>query len=741
MADQTQNQGQQPAQQPALQPAAQPIQTAAPNQPTAPQTAASPAAPPQQTVAAKPAAPTQTLAKSGTPLPKDTSKSNKKFVIGCLGAVGCSLLLFIVALFGFLAFGSANNPIFSFLGSTPGEVVNVMITLTNFIFLFLVFIAFILVVIGIFKITTAKKDDKEAKKSGAMFTLISTSVLIVLILIWIVAYFFLAGRRTPIVRTPITTVPANTINLTAPIAIQFDASKAPINRTQFDILSYSWDFGDKKPVSGVRQSHTFTEIGNYNVQLTITLKEKTTAKESTVQFARTVTIQNVLANVVIKADKTSGGAPLTVNLDGSDSSSPNGEITEYAWDLDEDGVYDDGASETAQATLTRVGSYKIGLRVTDSTGTPATGELEIEVTAPDNPVAVIKVEGLGSSTELEVGKAYIFSAADSISPAGTIERYAWDFGDNKKSQTRTATHTYEQAGDYDVTLTITDSQRKRGETTQRFTVKAPAAAPLAAIRTTPEAIDNIVSGQAPFNVIFDASQSQDQNDNIVEYAWDFEADSRTDDTNAVTSHTFSNPGTYNVRLTVTDSTNLSANAQTVIRVESPGLNAEITAEPISGVVPLTVNFDASGSTYPDGRIVSYEWDFGEGNPPRTDTSRVSYRYTSVGTFNAKVTAITSDNRRDTAEIPINVRAVPVKACFEPTVRNGTAPLEVEFDPTCSTGTVMRYRWNFANLSQSTDRKPKYTFRNPGEYNISLEVADSENVVDTFSLRITVTAAR
>lgn len=680
--------------------------------------------------------------KPGTPLPKDTSKSNRKFLIGCLGAFGCSVLLFIGVLFAFLGFGSTDNPIFGFLGSTPGEVTNVLITLINFIFLVLVFVSFILVVIGIFKITTAKKDDKEARRKGAVFTFVSLSIMILFILLWIVAYFFLASKRTPVVRTPITTVPEKTINLTAPVTIRFDASKAPINTKQFDVLSYNWDFGDKTESTGIRQSHTFPEVGNYKVIVTITVKEKTTGRESEVQFSRDVTIQNVRANVIIEADKTSGTAPLTINLNGEKSSSPNGEIISYEWDLNDDNQYDDGTSSETQVTLDKIGAYTIGLRVTDSAGEFSTGSIEIEVTPPDNPVAVIKVEGLtGSSTELEVNTAYTFSAADSVSPTGTIEKYSWEFGDNGKASTRTATHTYREPGEYEIVLKITDSRNKKGETAQRFSVSAQRTAPLVSIKTTPEPVNNIVSGQAPFNVIFDASESQDPNENIVEYAWDFDSDGQKDDSNSVTSHTFTNPGTYNVRLTITDSTELSTNGQIVIRVESPGLRANITAEPIAGIVPLTVSFDASGSSYPDGRIVSYEWDFGDGAPPRTDTSRVSHQYTAIGAFNAKVTAITSDSKRASAEIPINVRAVPVKACFTPNVNSGTSPVEVEFDPTCSTGTVVRYRWNFANLRQSSERKPKFTFREPGEYNISLEVADATNVVDTFTAQITITAPR
>lgn len=685
----------------------------------------------------------QTQAQAGAPaakpaaaLPKDQTKSNRKFVIGCVSAFGCALFLFLGVLFAFLAFGSTENPIFGFLGVPPGEVVNVLITLVNLIFLVLVFVSFIFVVIGVFKITTAKKEDREARRRGTVFTFASLAIMVFLIFVWIFAYFFLAQKRTVAPRVAIATEPLKTTGLTAPVKIKFDASKAPINKRQFDILSYRWNFGDGSEATGNPQTHTFTQLGNFKVTVTANLKEKGTAKEQDVQFTKDVTIANVLANVIIKADPKKGEAPLTVNLDGSDSSSENGEIIAYAWDLNGDGRYDDATDAKTKVTFDKVGSHTVGLRVTDSTGAFATSEIEIEVLPADTPVAVITVEGV-EGTELEVNKAYLFSAARSLTPSGQIEKYQWEFGDSGKASTRTATHAFKIPGEYDVTLTIIDSNKKKGETTQRFILKAPSTPPLVGLKTTPDQVNGVVIGQAPFSVIFDASQSKDINDDIVEYSWDFDGDLKTDDANAVTSHTFSAPGTYNVSIIVTDASNLSTKSQIVVKVDPAALKAELGAVPIAGVVPLTVHFDASGSSDPQGNIVNFEWDFGEGGTPLFDTAKVSHQYTKIGTFRATVTVITSENKRASAQILINVRPVAVRACFEPSVTTGKAPLGVEFDPTCTTGTIVRYNWNFANLSKSTERKPTFTFKDPGQYTVTLEVADSQNIVNSFVRTITV----
>jgi len=734
-----------PVNQPVVKPAAAPVQPVAKPAPVpAPQPVAQPAVKPVQPAVAQAPAPLPAgqkpgavPAKPGVPLPKDQGKSNQRFIVGCLGFFGCSLLLFVGVLFAFLAFGDTSSPIFSFLGGSSGQVVNTLITVINLIFLVLVFISFIFLMIGVFKIATAKKDDKEAKRKGSIFTFVSLVIMILFIMLWVVAYFFLADKRTAtVVVTPIITTPVKTTNLTAPITIKFDATKAP-KKAGSNILSYSWDFADGSKAVGAIQTHTFTKLGNFKVKLDVVSVETATKKEQTTPYTQDVTIQNVLATVVIKADKKTGTAPLTVKLDGSESSSPNGELTGYEWDLDENGTFDNGKDAKAEVTFDKAGTYKVSLRVTDSAGTPATGDLEIEVTKPDNPVATVEVEGL-TGTILEANKSYVFTAANSVAVNGKIEKYEWQLGDGKTAGTRTVTRTFTGMGEYDITLRVTDSAKKVGETVKRFTVVFAQTAPTIALKTTPEAALGTISGQAPFEVTFDASASTDPNDNIVEYSWDFNGDAKTDDTNPVAKYTFTTAGTYKVILKVTDATNLTVKEEVGVQVAAAGLKVDIKTDTVAGVTPLVVKFDASGSSYPDGSISAYEWDFGDGGAPRMDAAKVSHQYTAIGTFTAKVSAITSDNKRGTAQVTINVRPVALKSCFEPSLETGKAPLEIQFDPTCSTGSVVKYRWNFAGLGTSSDRKPKFTFQDAGEYEVSLDVFDALNTIDTVSKKIIIT---
>ena len=72
--------------------------------------------------------------------------------------------------------------------------------------------------------------------------------------------------------------------------------------------------------------------------------------------------------------------------------------------------------------------------------------------------------------------------------------------------------------------------------------------------------------------------------------------------------------------------------------------ASFTATPTSGIVPLTVSFNGSASSDPDGSIASYAWSFGDGANGSGVTA--SHTYNSTGTFTAKLTV--TDNRGATA---------------------------------------------------------------------------------------------
>ncbi|MEM1325670.1 MAG: PKD domain-containing protein [Bacteroidota bacterium] len=244
-----------------------------------------------------------------------------------------------------------------------------------------------------------------------------------------------------------------------------------------------------------------------------------------------------------------------------------------------------------------------------------------------------------------------FDASASSDPDGSIADYAWNFGDGTTGNGETIAHTYTSTGTYTATLTITDNEGATATDTKTITVDVANTDPTAVIFATQTSQD------VPATFDFDALDSDDVVGNIVAYDWDF--GDGTTASGLVVSHNYTVAGLYTVELTVTDSDGATATDQVAIRATIGGQIppvAVIDADALFGPPPLTVNFDASNSSDPEGTIVSYAWDFGDGN---TSTSiQATNAYTTEANFPVSLVVTNNFGLTDTANVTINVSNFP-----------------------------------------------------------------------------------
>ncbi|MCX6734848.1 MAG: PKD domain-containing protein [Candidatus Peregrinibacteria bacterium] len=688
------------------------------------------------------------IAKPGVSAPKPVPvdpAAKKKAILGCLGGFGGLMLIFLILSFVFLAqTGNGTSPIAKLLGINEGVFINGLITFVHVIFILISLVAFVFTMVGLFKASMVRSDDKDGRKAALRSSLISGVLLFAILIIWGFTFVYLDSKRVlidTISLQPIVTVPEKTLGLTAPIEIKFDASNVPFDKNNFSIVSHDWDFGDKSTGTSQIASHIYKEKGTYDVKLVITVKDKNTGKLSTGgEYHTTVSIENLALSALFTADAQSGEAPFDVNFDASTSADPDGTIEKYEWDFTGDGQYKDGTGKTIKHTFDKIGKYKVSLRVTSTTGRSNTSDKEINVVESITPVAVIKV--VDEPKAYSLGQSYVFNGDDSTSPNGNITKYEWTFSDNptKPESTKTVSHIFKAPGTYQVTLKVTDEKGKTSDIQKVITIDAPKGVPKAKISTTPafDAKTGTITGKAPFTVAFDSKNTTDSDNNIVDYKWDFNGDGTFDAFGPTTSHTFTDDGSFNVVLNAVDADKNVGSATMTVKVEAQGIIPNLSADVLDGNIPLSVNFDASASSYAKGQISGYKWDFGDGTPVKMGSATLTHKYTAIGTFTAVVTVLGSDNTSATKSVTINVREIPLNACFLSVFEKGPAPLNTSFDPSCSTGTATSYSWDFGDGTTSTQVKPSHSFTKAGTYKVVLELSDAQNTISKSEVTITVT---
>ena len=118
--------------------------------------------------------------------------------------------------------------------------------------------------------------------------------------------------------------------------------------------------------------------------------------------------------------------------------------------------------------------------------------------------------------------------------------------------------------------------------------------------------------------------------------------------------------------------------------------------PYTGTVGIAVAFDGSASSDPDGSIISYSWDFGDG---ATGTGvSPTHIYASANVYNVTLTVMDDAGATDAVGTTANIVAAPVN---QPPVSDpngpytGTVSIAVAFDGTASSdpdGSIISYSW-------------------------------------------------
>ncbi|MDO6807529.1 PKD domain-containing protein [Zobellia galactanivorans] len=349
-------------------------------------------------------------------------------------------------------------------------------------------------------------------------------------------------------QAPIAIVDASTVSGTIPLKVTFTGKNSSDDQ---EVKNYGWNFGDGSSSNEINPVHTFEKAGSFKVTLTVQDAQGEFDTEEIIITAKTK--ENTSPTAVANATPISGEAPLTVDFNGKESSDDE-EVASYTWDF-KDG--DKGSSSSTSHSFTEPGTYEVLLTVKDNDGLTDTDVVTITVSEKENKAPTAKASSNTSKGEapLEIQ----FKGSGSTDDKA-IKSYFWDFKDGSTSTSSNPSHTFTDKGTYTVSLTVTDEEGLKDSDTITVTItETENQAPVAVASGTP------LTGDAPLNVQFSSGKSEDDK-GITGYFWDFKDGSTT--TNQNPSHSFSEPGTYQVELSVKDKEGLTHSTTIEVKVNS-----------------------------------------------------------------------------------------------------------------------------------------------------------------------------
>ncbi|HEX2021885.1 MAG TPA: PKD domain-containing protein, partial [Candidatus Thermoplasmatota archaeon] len=193
---------------------------------------------------------------------------------------------------------------------------------------------------------------------------------------------------------------------------------------------------------------------------------------------------------------------------------------------------------------------------------------------------------------------------------------------------------------------------------------------------------------------------------------------------------------YNVTLRVTDTDRQSSETYAVIAVENAEPIPDFDFWPAVVTTDTIVTFN-DGSEDPDGAVVSWAWDFGDGTT--SDDRNPSHSFSASGPATVRLTVV--DDRGASASVSkvVDVRNTPPMARFNysPNDVQTLVPVLFQDDSADKDGTIVSRAWNFGDGTTASGPSVEHSFARPGVFTVSLTVTDNAGDSDTTTATILV----
>jgi PKD repeat protein len=460
-----------------------------------------------------------------------------------------------------------------------------------------------------------------------------------------------------------------------------------------DNLTYEWQVGGETIGTERELLYKFTSGGAKEVKLITSIPGCSIEQVQSIPDVS----EGAIPSFSFDTENTCLGDPISF-IDQSVGT----DITSYAWDF---GDMTTATGMSPMHAYETVGEYMVSLQVTNVSGC---------ITNYQEPITIHSLPVADFTAELACTEQTTLLTDDSNVDNANIELWDWDFGDVSSggeniSSKEAPVHTFPEAGEYNVSLSVTSNFGCEMSVEKLVEVLE---SPIADFNADIQCLGNLTT-------FFD--ESTPNIEGIIESrVWNINGVVYTD---VNPSHLFDSPGTYDVSLTIkSDNRCAVSTTRQIVIYELPTADFELSSNCVDTEVSLVdmTSLDDDGDNF-----FNRQWTINGvsvGNGPT-----INYTFDESGSYNIALRVITGKGCIVDKSMDIDIYDLP-EASFEVSEEYSAVPALIQFEN--NSLNAMNSKWTFGDGSSvNNETSPSHSYTDLGTYEIMLEVESPEGCFD------------
>jgi gliding motility-associated-like protein len=418
------------------------------------------------------------------------------------------------------------------------------------------------------------------------------------------------------------------------------------------------------------------------------------------------------AQVAFQANNTDGCTPMGVVISVT---SPTSGISSYLWQITTPGGNVLSSSSPQYiAIFSQPGDYDVTLTINGN----QTATINNYISVHALPVANFTLNDPSGCFPLCVDFSDL-----SVIGEGAIVEWSWDFGDGGSSTEQNPEYCYNAIGTYTPVFSVEDEYGCYADITMPGMISVSNNFPNAAFTASAQLTCN-----PPVDISFSNAST---GNSALSSVWDFGDGSQQSTTGtAPVTHTFNNTGTFDVCMTVSNSTGCTDELCTEVTIFDTA-TAAFTISDASICEGETITF--SSTTIP--QPTSITWDFNGDGTADSSLDNTTFAFNEAGTYSPALTVQYGPGCQDTQTHPNEISVVEgIDVDFlGDTLASCSFPFTVSFTNLSTGPGTISYEWFVNNTSVGTSTDLTYTFNNYGQFDIKLIATNSAGCANELTL--------